>query len=167
MPELVIKEPAYMYAGNGKAFYVQKCSGLVWYLSNYISIFYKPVPVLVNEYSWKYMIPKMWGSDSLVILDKMLSTDQAIHFIIVWFALLLTDIIAYQASTIEFRRTSGEIFSMALFALWICVIVTKQSSSPLSPLIWKSSFAWRQILISFRGKSHSGKGTVHRWESAE
>ena len=69
----------------------------------------------------------MWGSDSLVIPDKMLSTDQAIHFIIVWFALLLTDVIADQASTIEFRRTSEEIFSMALFALWICVIVTNKA----------------------------------------
>ena len=70
----------------------------------------------------------MLGRKSLVILDKMPSTDQTTHLIMVWFAILWSNII----SAIEFRRKSGEIFSMTLFALGIFITVTKQSKSPLS-----------------------------------
>ena len=49
----------------------------------------------------------------------------------------------------------GEFYYVTLqFDLCVCVMVTKYSPSP--SLNCKLSFVWRQILISFRGKSHSG-----------
>ena len=50
----------------------------------------------------------------------------------------------------------GEVYHVTLQfdLLCVCVMVTKYSPSP--SLNCKLSFVWRQILISFRGKSHSG-----------
>ena len=51
------------------------------------------------------------------------------------------------------------------FDLCVSVMVTKYSQS--ASLNWKLSFVWRQILISFSRKSHSGQPVVHPWESLE